>query len=172
VGGSGDYFDVADTVIALRDYVPVEVTAAAHRIAAVQPTARVPEGGEWLELARRVPLPDSLDPARGRRAVHIRAFSEERVTFGAEEVDLRAVEQLVEPAQARAIAAALVAARGREIDGRRTLQEALRAIMDRLEAEGLDGFQASPGGELAAFRVIELAAFLGRVRALRTRAAG
>ena len=172
VGGSGDYFDVADTVIAMRDYTPHDVTAAARRIAREQPTQRTAEGGAWRDLARRAVDPASLDPRRGRRAVHIRTFSEERVLWGEEEVDLRAVEQLVEPAQARAIAEALAAARGREIDGRHAVPESLRAIVDRLEEDGLDAFQREPGGELAAFRIIELAAFLGRIRGLGTRAAG
>jgi predicted ABC-class ATPase len=42
VGGSGDYFDVADTVIAMRDFVPHEVTATARRVAEELPTARAP----------------------------------------------------------------------------------------------------------------------------------
>jgi hypothetical protein len=41
--------------------------------------------------------------------------------------------------------------------------------MDVLAAEGLDAFQDQPAGELAAFRIFELAAFLGRVRSLRTK---
>lgn len=172
VGGSGDYFDVADTVIAMRAYVPDDVTAEARRIALERPTQRVAEGGPWRPLAVRTALPASLDPRRGRRAVSIRAYSEDRVLYGETEVDLRAVEQLVEPAQARAIAAAIASARGRELDGRRPLPDALRAIVRRLRDEGLDAFQDQPAGELAGFRLIELAAFLGRIRGLETRPLG
>lgn len=169
VGGSGDYFDVADTVIAMTDYVPSEVTSQAREVAASHPTRRAREGGPWRPPERRIPLPRSLDPRRGRRAVHVRAFSEERVLFGGEEVDLRAVEQLVEPAQARAIAQAIVYARGDVIDGERDLAAALHAVVEMLEHDGLDAFQDEPTGELAAFRVFELGAFLGRVRGLEVR---
>jgi predicted ABC-class ATPase len=169
VGGAGDYFDVADTVIAMRDYGPAEVTADARRIAAELPTARRAEGGEWRAIAPRVPLAGSLDPSRGRRSVHVRAHTEERALFGSGEVELSAVEQLVETAQTRAIAQALAAARGSWIDDRRLLPEALAAIMRELEQHGLDAFQREPAGELAAFRIYELAAFVNRVRGFATR---
>jgi predicted ABC-class ATPase len=169
VGGSGDYFDVADTVIAMRDYVPAEVTAEAKRIASEQPTRRKSEGGEWHALSRRVPLPESLDPRRGHRDVHVRTHTEERIVFGAEEVELSAIEQLVEPAQTRALGLALVRARGDAIDGRRPMRAALEAVMALLEREGLDAFQEYQTGELAEFRIFELAAFVNRVRTLRCR---
>ncbi len=167
VGGSGDYFDVADTVVAMRAYVPADVTEEARRVASDHPTRRRTEGGEWRPLAPRVPLPASLDPRQGRRDVHVRARTEARALFGEEEVELSAVEQLVEPAQARAIGLALAAARGREIDGRRSVREALEAVTERMRREGLDAFQPDPAGELAEFRIFELAAFLGRIRTLR-----
>lgn len=168
-GGSGDYFDVADTVIAMTEYEPSEVTARAREVATSHPTGRAREGGPWRPAARRIPLPQSLDPRRGRHAVHVRAFSEERVLFGGDDVDLRAVEQLVEPAQARAIAQAIAFARGSVIDGERDVAAALDALMHRLERDGLDAFQTEPTGELAAFRIFELGAFLGRVRGLEVR---
>lgn len=171
VGGSGDYFDVADTVIAMRDYEAFEVTADARRIAQEQPTRREREGGSWRAPRQRVPLPESIDPSRGRRQVDIKARTEERVVFGSAEVELSAVEQLVEAAQARAIAGALAAARGREIDGAQSVADAATAIMCSLERRGLDAFQEHPAGELAAFRIFELAAFLGRIRGLRCRPA-
>lgn len=169
VGGSGDYFDVADTVIALRAYVPADVTMEARRVAAEQPTRRQREGGAWQPIGERLPLPASLDPSRGRRAVHVRNRSEERLLFGTEEVDLSAVEQLVEAAQTRAMGQAVVWARGRIIDGRRSVGEVVREIALVLAAQGLDAFQREPFGELAAFRPAELAAFLGRIRSLQTR---
>jgi predicted ABC-class ATPase len=169
VGGSGDYFDIADHVIAMRDYAPVEVTADARRIAAGYPTHRQREGGQWHEPRQRVPLPDSIDPSRGHRHVDIRARTEQRVMFGSSEIELSAVEQLVEPAQARAIASAIAAARGGSIDGRATVQHAVSDIMRILADDGLDAFQPHPTGELAAFRSFELAAFLNRIRGLRTR---
>lgn len=169
LGGSGDYLDVADTVIAMHEFLPEDVTTRARQVAREYPTDRRRSGRPWRPIAPRVPLPASLDPSRGRRAVTVKARTEERVLFGAEEVELSAVEQLVEAAQSRAIGQALAWARGRAIDGRRTVAEAAVEIMAVLEREGLDAVQAELTGELAAFRIFELAAFLSRVRSLETR---
>jgi predicted ABC-class ATPase len=171
VGGSGDYFDVADHVIAMRDYVPLEVTADARRIAAEQPTRRLQEGGTWRPLRQRAPEPSSIDPSRGRRGVDIKAHSEARVMFGGAEVDLSAVEQLVEPAQARGIASALAHVRDDVIDGRRSVAGVTAAVLHIFGERGLDAFQQYPTGELATFRGFEFAAFLNRIRGLATRTA-
>jgi predicted ABC-class ATPase len=166
VGGSGDYFDVADRVIAMRDYEAHEVTGDARRIAGEQPTRRRSEGGEWQPIRRRSPQPASVDPSRGRREVDIKARTEERVMFGSEEVELSAVEQLVEPAQARAIASAIAWARGRVMDGERSVEDVVGELARTLRTDGLDAFQQHRTGELAEFRALELAAFLNRIRGL------
>lgn len=166
VGGSGDYFDVADTVIAMRAYVPRDVTAQAKRIVHEMPAERNPEGGPWSPIRPRVPLPASIDPSRGRRSVKIRTRSEDRVAFGTEEVELDAVEQIVEQAQTRAMAEALVWARGRAIDGRRSMTAALAQVAAAVGERGLDILHPDEVGEMAAFRIFELAAFLNRLRSL------
>ncbi len=53
LGGSGDYLDVADTVIAMRDFEPRDVTADAAAVAEAFPTGRSPEAGG----ASRPPVP-------------------------------------------------------------------------------------------------------------------
>jgi hypothetical protein len=168
VGGSGDYFDVADRIIAMRDYSPAEVTTEAKQIAAAQPTQRTRAGGVWATVRERVPQPDSIDPSRGRRDVDIKARTEERVMFGGAEVELSAVEQLVEPAQARAIANAIATVRHRALDGRRPIRAVLDAVDALQDEAGLDAFQPHPAGEFAAFRRYEFSAFLNRIRGFRT----
>ncbi len=168
IGGSGDYFDVADTVIALREYVPEEVTAEARQVAGELPTDRMAEGGPWTPLAERRPVPASIDARRGRRSVSIKVRARDRVSFGTGEVELGAVEQIVETAQTRAMANALVWARERAIDGERGMADALRQVMADIEADGLVSVHPHEIGELAAFRRFELAAFLNRLRTLET----
>lgn len=169
VGGSGDYFDVADTVIAMRAYVPHEVTAAAREVAGRLPTRRRSVDSPWKPLAQRVPLPATIDPSRGRRAVDIKVRSLDRVSFGTQEVDLGSLEQLVERAQTRAIAQAVAHARGDAIDGERALPDALARLMAEIRTGGLDVIHAEPLGDFAEFRIYELAAFLNRLRSLEVR---
>jgi predicted ABC-class ATPase len=168
MGGSGDYFDVADTVIAMDAYLPHDVTDGARAIARKYRAERRQEGGQRFgEITPRVPLAESLDPSKGRREVKISARGVKAILFGTNEIDLTAVEGLVDPSQLNAIGQGLYYARQRYMDGRRTLPEILDAVMADIDREGLDALDPRPVGDLARFRRYELAAALNRLRTLR-----
>jgi predicted ABC-class ATPase len=170
MGGSGDYFDVADTVIAMDAYVPRDVTAQAQAIARKYRAERRPEGGERFgEVTPRVPLARSLDPSKGRREVKITARGVKTILFGRSEIDLAAVEQLVDPGQLNAIGQALYYARQHYMDGARSLPEILDAVMDDIDRSGLDVLDRRLVGDLVCFRRTELAAALNRLRTLQVR---
>ncbi|MGD2217460.1 MAG: ABC-ATPase domain-containing protein, partial [Gemmatimonadales bacterium] len=169
VGGAGDYFDVADTIIGMRSYLPADLTAGAKQIADRFRTERAHEGGPWSPLRRRVPDPASIDARKGRKPVSIKVQTPTRVLFGTHELELGALEQLVEVAQVRAIAQAMVHAAGRWLDGRRTLCEALEYLMEQVRLKGLDTIDSRQPGDYAQFRIHELAAALGRLRTLRVK---
>lgn len=62
MGGSGDYFDVADTVIGLSDYQPQDLTEQAKAIAQEYQTDRAAEGGNSFgALTPRIPVAKRLD---------------------------------------------------------------------------------------------------------------
>jgi predicted ABC-class ATPase len=169
LGGSGDYLDVADTVIAMTDYVPSDVTRQAREVAAAHPTGREPEvPGPLRELPPRRPRKASVDPSRGRRDVSIKVRGEDTILFGADEIDLSAVEQLVSWGQTRAVSEGILLARKRFMDGERTVPEILDAVMQVLEEEGLDALGYGHDGDLILFRRFELAAALNRLRSLAT----
>ena len=170
MGGTGDYFGEADTVIAMERYEPRDVTGRAHAIARAHAGDRTRETtGPVAGGASRVPLPESIDPRRGRREVSWKARGPFELRFGEEEIDLSAVAQLVDAGQTRAIAEAILRGRERYIDGRRGLAEILDQLMDDLAAGGLDALSSRPSGDLAGFRRFELAAALNRLRTLRVR---
>lgn len=170
MGGSGDYFDVADRVIAMDNFQPVELTEKAKAIAAEYRTGRTSEGGQKFgKIKPRVPLAESLDPSRGKRDVRVKVRDVDEVTFGSEDLDLSAVEQLVSKDQLRAIAEAMVYAKNRYIDGVKTLPEILDKIMADIEEKGLDIISPFPQGDLAMFRRFELAAAINRLRTLQVK---
>jgi predicted ABC-class ATPase len=169
VGGAGDYFDVADTVIGMRAYLPADLTTEARAIAQRYDTLRAHEGGAWSEPLRRIPDPASIDARKGKKETSIKVQTPTRVLFGTQELDLGALEQLVEEAQVRAIAQSMVYAAGRQIDGRRTMRQALEALLDEIRREGLGAIDSRQPGDYAGFRIHELAAALGRLRAFRVR---
>ncbi|MCP5060322.1 MAG: ABC-ATPase domain-containing protein [bacterium] len=168
MGGSGDYFDVADTVIEMRDYLPRDVTAEAKHIAAQHRDGmRQREAKAGIEPPRhRVPDRRSLDPSRGRRDVKVDARGKDALLFGTSEIDLRSVEQLVDPSQTRAIAQILVRAREEWMGPEITFANLLDRIETSLDEEGLDPFSDRPMN-LARPRRFEVAAALNRLRTLR-----
>ncbi len=167
LGGSGDYLDVADTVVAMTDYRPADVTNRAREVARAHPTGREPEvPGPLTELPPRRPRRDSLDPSRGRRSVSLKVRGQDAIQFGTDEIDLGAVEQLVSWAQTRAVSEALLLARNRFMADGPTLPRLLDAVMGALEKEGLDLLGHGHDGDLTLFRRHELAAALNRLRTL------
>ena len=165
MGGSGDYFDVADTVVAMENFQPDNVTESAKAIAKKYTTERALEGGQQFGfITPRVPLFESIDPSRGRRAVKLKVRDVDKIAFGTQEIDLAAVEQIVDAGQLRAIAAAIVY-------GKRYSNHPISAILERvmadIDAQGLDVLSAFPQGDLVRFRRFELAAALNRLRCLQ-----
>ena len=169
MGGSGDYLDVADTVIAMEEFVPREVTEDAREVAKRHPTGRKPEGTEGpSRINSRLPIQGSVDPSRGKRQVSVRARGTRSLQFGQEEIDLSRVEQLVEDGQVEAIGHAIAHLRARYMDG----HSSLRALLDRvdrdLQENGLDAISDIPfPTDLVYFRPQELAAAINRLRTLR-----
>jgi predicted ABC-class ATPase len=175
MGGCGDYFDVADTVVRMREFTPEDATAEAKRIAAEIGSSRVPECPAPLRTAcARVPLRESFDASRGRRDVKIDARSSDEIVYGREPIDLRGLEQLVDASQTRAIGHAIHAATERFIDGERSLAEVLDDVEAWLDREGLDVLDPfhRPGqhpGDYARPRRFEIAGAMNRLRTLRVR---
>jgi len=169
IGGSGDYFDVADRVICMEEYMPRDVTAEAMKIARKYRAERRPEGGDRFgEITERIPLRQSFDPSRGKREVKIAPAGVHSINFGTHNIDLRAVEQLVDISQTRALGDAIYYAT-KYMDGTKSLGQILDLVMEDIRAKGLDVLGRVPAGDYAAFRKFELAAAINRLRTLKAR---
>ncbi len=165
IGGSGMYFDVADRVLCMVEYLPRDLTEEARKIARAHQDERQPEGTTGINPpAERRPLADSVDPQRGRK-VKIRPRGVNQLQFGRSDIDVSAVEQLVHNSQLNAIGDALNYAR--RYMGAHTVPEILDRLMHNIEQEGLDVLNQRKVGDYAYFRPQELAAVLNRLRTLR-----
>eukprot|EP00741_Cyanophora_paradoxa_P016545 tig00020927_g15975.t1 len=169
VGGSGDYFEVADTVIAMHDYAPRDATADARRI--VAETGGGPAGpgpsptclsGGWRSEPQRL------------TGAQVKVTDIDCISFGfgpEAALELGALEQLVEQSQTRAIADAILHLRESVLPAAPgcTVRAALDALEAAMEgARGLDALSRAPHpGALARPRRAELAAALNRLRSLR-----
>ncbi|MDJ0898551.1 MAG: ABC-ATPase domain-containing protein [Xenococcus sp. MO_188.B8] len=170
MGGSGDYFEVADTVIAMDNYQPYDVTEQAKAIAKDYPSNRNTEGGTAFgEITPRAPVNSSIDPSTHKRSVKLKVREVDDIAFGTEDIDLAAVSQIVDSAQLRAIAYAIVYAKDHYLDRQITIPEILDLVMRDLAEQGLDILTDFTQGDLALFRRFEFAAALNRLRTLKIR---
>jgi predicted ABC-class ATPase len=173
MGGCGDYFDVADTVIMMRDYLPVDATREARQIACDHASGRRVETTSPMTSVRpRVPLAESFDPSRGRRDVKIDAKAVDLIVFGSDPIDLRGIEQLVDLSQTRAVGYAVHLAATRFMDGKATLREVTEAVERLLGSKGLECLAPFRRGDehpgnFARPRRHEIAAAINRLRTVR-----
>ncbi|MDO9574695.1 MAG: ABC-ATPase domain-containing protein [Candidatus Contubernalis sp.] len=170
LGGSGDYFDVADRVIMMDQYQALEVTSRAREITRQYRTERQEEGGgEFGQIIHRVPLRKGLDPTRkGKAKISVRSLYS--LQFGRQEIDLSLVEQLVEVSQTRAIGDIMFFC-GHLIDGKKTLREVIEITLEQIEIQGLDllsPYRGQHPGEYALPRKYEIAAAFNRLRTFHT----
>ncbi len=167
MGGSGDYLDVADTVILMDRYRPYDVTKEAREITRRFPTIRNPEApsGAFSLSSLRIPLPESVKP-RGKAKIKA---ERDWLVYGREEIDLTRVHQIAETGQVRAIGAILMHLAERFLDGKRSLPEVLDRIEKLMDEEGLDAAVRSTAGDYSRPRRFEIAAALNRLRTLKCR---
>lgn len=168
MGGSGDYLGVSDTVLLMDEYRPHQVTARARAVIQSAAGWRRSEGGSHFgSLPGRCPLPSGFDASRGKRDVRIDARGTRTILFGTTEIDLSALEQIVDDSQTRAIGEAIhffarhIASRGL------SLREGLLQLEDILESKGLDALSPFKTGNLARPRIFELAFAMNRMRTLK-----
>jgi predicted ABC-class ATPase len=104
MGGSGDYLDVADTVIQMHDYQAVDVTEKARQVVKQHPTERNNECESELSTFR----PRSLNRAALQKILadgkfRVSAKGVDSLRFGKEFTDLSALEQLESSSEINAI---------------------------------------------------------------------
>jgi predicted ABC-class ATPase len=172
MGGSGDYFDVADCVIQMADFEPHEVTERARDIVRASPYRRMREGGaHYPQPKRRAIHPSSFDTRNVYGHFRISARDRHHLIFGKIEIDLSDVEQITETAQTRAIGRAIDYAK-KYLDGYTLLSEVIAQIIADIERGGLDVLDPKCTGDLAGFRGIDMASAINRVRGLTARQQG
>jgi predicted ABC-class ATPase len=167
MGGSGDYFSVADQIIQMKAYCPEDVTHRAHQIAGSFSTGRTAEGGtRFGDIQDRIPLEKSFHPYINRERLKISATRLREIIFGRTSIDLWDIEQLIDISQTRAVGYAIHYAT-RYMDGKKNLKQIIDAVLSDLETKGLDILSPYITGDLAWFRSIELAAAINRMRTLK-----
>ena len=166
MGGSGDYFSEADCVICMESYQPVEVTARARALATPLHKEHAESSAPiLLKAAERRPDPASLSPYNHNRRIRIQAIGANKLLYGDEEVDLAAIEQLLDRGQVLMIGH-LIHHSAEHYAGY-TLVEGIRRTLDDAARQGADSLLPYVMGELALPRLQETVAVINRMRCLR-----
>ncbi|HFG2215846.1 ABC-ATPase domain-containing protein [Vibrio cholerae] len=159
MGGSGDYLDVADTVIQMHDYQPVDVTEKAREVIAQHPTLRRNESETPLATF----TPRALNCATLQKLLldgkfRVSAKGLDALRFGKEFTDISALEQLQSSSEVNAIG--WLWFQLAQLPG--WTDNPAKAMTKMLEG---DWYQAMPNhGDLAKPRILDAMAALNRMR--------
>lgn len=170
VGGSGDYFDVADQVLMMDEYHLKDVTDDAKAIANTDDYKRTTESnGHFGAIPSRIPLGNSFSK-KGKDDC-LKAKGLHTITYGKEGIDISGLEQLVDASQTNALTVMIDYFRHHAIDGHTSLIEATNQMYELIEKDGLSAvsnFNGHPGN-LALPRKQEFIGTLNRYRGLKVK---
>lgn len=178
-GSSGAFFHIADTVIQMDCYVPVDITEKAKQLCGQFPvskeqpkTFRFPESNRRMEKEK-----NGGTRRRDYRSGEVRKDEPEQwklktlgvdgFLLGKQHVDLRYVEQLIDSGQTAYLGMLLKYAVEHLSDGKRTISDTAEFLWKKMDEDGM-GFVADRGrisGGYALPRKQEIYACLNRYRA-------
>ena len=165
-GSSGSYFHVSDTVIQMKEYVPYDITERAKTTAAEFPPFTASVRPFAVPSFQRRPQPSKALAGSDRTKVKVMGL--ESILINKSLTDLRAVEQLTDSEQLNGLAALLLDAAERRMDGKKTLVQVVDLQERQMDEKGLASLLA-PGrpGDLARPRRQEIFECLDRCRELK-----
>ena len=168
VGGSGDYFDVANHVIMMDEYVPKDVTEKAKEIAKTDENKREFSSNDKFQgVTQRIPLKKSF--SQSGKLDKTKAKGKYSILYGKESIDISGLEQLVDDSQTNCIAVMIDYFKNKVLDEKLTLSQAADRIYEKIEKEGLDSISSYTGhpGNLALPRKQEFCGAVNRYRKLK-----
>ena len=168
VGGSGDYFDVANHVIMMDEYVLKDVTEKAKEIAKSDENKReFSPNDKFQGITQRIPLKKSF--SQSGKLDKTKAKGKYSILYGKELIDISGLEQLVDDSQTNCIAVMIDYFKNKVLDEKLTLSQAADRIYEKIEKEGIDSISSYTGypGNLALPRKQEFCAAVNRYRKLK-----
>ena len=168
IGGSGDYFDVANHVIMMDEYVPKDVTKKAKEIAKSDENKReFSPNDKFQGITQRIPLKKSF--SQSGKLDKTKAKEKYSILYGKELIDISGLEQLVDDSQTNCIAIMIDYFKNKVLDEKLTLSQAADRIYEKIQKEGLDSISSYIGhpGNLALPRKQEFCGAVNRYRKLK-----
>lgn len=168
VGSSGEYFDIADTVIQMDNYEPKDVTLKAKELSTGAILNRINNRDIKvnIDFDRKV-LKGSIE--KGPKGVKIKTLGIDGLSINKEDINLRSVEQIVDREQVTSIGNMMKWAEDKIINNNLTLIEVADRILEEVKEKGLIQMSGMKGGSgnLALPRKQEIMAAFNRYRKLK-----
>ena len=169
-GSSGAFFHMADTIIQMKEYVPIDITQKAKEAAAYED-----RGAEDAEDARKFPpfnrkrCPGPDMALRKEDRIKMKAMGTSEISICKENVELRYLEQLKDQEQSMALAYLLKYAQLKMMDGRKDLRQIGDLLEEQLDGSGLESLfeRGDVSSQLARPRKQEILACINRYRKLK-----
>lgn len=159
VGGTGDYFSVADRVLLMDCYACEDVTSRAMAISEENRTGGELAKSAYGSIHSRIPILSALVP-NGK----VKSHSRTSISYGDTGLDLFGLEQIVSIAQTNAVASALQKLSGKQ-NRDIPLKNLLEELLSDVDNDGLDALSSgSLHGQLARPRLFEISGAINRLR--------
>ena len=164
-GSSGSFFQIADTIIQMKEYIPYDITERAREAAASYPA---------LKQQEHFPVSDNMRAPKANQALKkdprlkMKTMGTNEMLLAKDAIELRYLEQLVDPEQTNALAYALKYLELNRMNGSRTVPQLLDDIEVLTASKGLSALYDKEyvRSGLAMPRRQEIAACLNRYRKL------
>lgn len=177
-GSSGAFFHRADTIIQMKEYMPIDITKKAKDAARAY-EAKKPLGEETADAEsgqrerfpaynkKRCPSPDMA--LRKEDRIKMKAMGINELSIARENVELRYLEQLKDQEQSMALAYLLKYAQLKMMDGRKDLRQIGDLLEEQLNRSGLESLfeRGDVSSQLARPRKQEIMACINRYRRLK-----
>lgn len=173
-GSSGAFFHMADTIIQMKEYVPIDITLRAKEAARAYEGIHTGSSQDGMALTsfpdfnqKRCPSPDMA--LRKEDRLKMKAMGTSEISIAKENVELRYLEQLKDQEQSMALAYLLKYAQLKMMDGRKDLRRIGDALEEQLDKSGLESLfeRGDVSSQLARPRKQEIMACINRYRRLR-----
>ena len=163
-GSSGDFFNIADLVIQMDNYEPYEVTDKAKEL--INNDFIVKDNFDIKINFKRSLLKGSIES--GPKGVKIKTLGKDGISINKENIDLRAVEQIVDQEQLNTIGYAMKYAEERLAGKGININEAADKLIEEMN-KNIFAFDYSKGGNgsLAVPRKQEIVCAINRYRKLK-----
>ena len=149
-GSSGAFFHIADTVIQMDSYVPVDITEKAKALCKEFPIPELSVRPFQMPASHRIMTTDPkavgkkrdyrTGAVRGEESLKVKLQGKDGFSLGKQTVDLRYIEQLIDSEQTAALGLLLKYAVEKLVDTKKTLPEIVQCLQTQLKEKGLSAF--------------------------------